>query len=108
MMDIKSIWVFDTNHRVYEDDDGNRISSPNYRHYWQEKKVISETTRSWILSNGFKIPKNPTKQSYGVAFSKEEVERRVWIHNNQFKIAEQIRVIRDYDKLKRISDIIHE
>ena len=103
---IKYIWVFDTNNRVYKDDDGNKTSSPNERHYWVKQEVVSETSQSWITNYRRKIPKNPTKRfESSVAFSEEEVEHMVWKENNAYKIADLVRRT-GYKQLVEIADIL--
>lgn len=100
----KSFWWFDYNHRVYQDDDGNRTSTMNERLAWRELAVVDETSRSWVLSNGVKIAKNKPLP-LGYAASAEEVNRRVWKNRHQIKIAEAVKKL-DVDTLKKVAALI--
>ena len=33
------VWIFDSNHRIYEDENGNRTVSPWFRGYFIEKYI---------------------------------------------------------------------
>lgn len=105
------IWVYDYNYRVYEDDDGNRTSSPNYRKSWRKHAVVDETSRSWVLNDGTKIPKNG-KASFdrlgnnvNYVFTQEEVDDRVYRHDNAHKIADAVSGV-DAVTLKKIAELI--
>lgn len=99
-----SFWWFDYNYRVYKDDDGNQTSSPNERLSWRELAVVDETSRSWVLSNGVKIPKNKPLP-LGYAASAEEVNLRVWKNRHQYKISEAVRKV-DIDTLRKVAELI--
>jgi len=105
------IWVYEYNYRVYEDDNGNRTSSPNYRKSWRKHAVVDETSRSWVLDDGTKIPKNG-KASFDRlgsyvdhVFTQEEVDGRVYRHDNAHKIADAVGRVSP-EVLKKVADII--
>lgn len=104
------VWVFDYNYRVYEDDNGNRSSSVNYAKQWRKHKVVDETSRSWVLDNGLKIPKKPKVirdflgNAINYLMSQEEVDDQVWRHNNLRKLQEHLNRI-DTELLRRIAVI---
>jgi hypothetical protein len=100
-----SVWVFDVNHRVYEDNNGNRTSSPVWLQHWRERKIESETSRSWVLNYfGKKIPKKGY-DCRDVCFSMEEVLDRAWVHDNQYKIESAIRGL-SHEKLREVAMVI--
>lgn len=105
------IWQFDYNYRVYEDDNGNKTSSPNYRKQWRKHKVVAETSRSWVLDNDTKVPKNGRRKQdqhgflMGFAFSEEEVDALVFKHDHGMEIAEKVRAL-DAVTMKKVADLI--
>jgi hypothetical protein len=109
--DAKYIWQYDYNYRVYQDDDGLKSSTPNYRKQWRRHEVVEETSRSWVLDNGVKVPKNGKnvvdKQGHymGFAFSEDEVNDRVYRHDHAQKIAEEVRKA-DAETLRMIAELI--
>jgi hypothetical protein len=57
-----ALWLFDNNHRVYPPrDPGQPFSSrdPIWTEFWVERKIVGETSRSWILTgrDARKVPK---------------------------------------------------
>jgi hypothetical protein len=97
-------WIFDINRRVYnKDEKGFSHGSPIYREHWIKLKIIDETTRSWITSDGTKLSKmNPPN---GVVFSEEELNDIVFIHDHAYKISEKVRVLDDVKLLKEIATL---
>jgi hypothetical protein len=108
MNGIHKIWLKDENRRVYQDDQGNKTSTPNERHYWVECEVVSETSRSYIVKyrGETKVPKN-RELIVGdwVAFSEAEVESKVFKATNAHKIAEKVRSL-DSETLKQVAYLI--
>lgn len=103
----KTIWVFDSNYRVYDRaKDGAYKGAPIYREHWRPHKVVSETPRSWVLDDGTKVPRRP-KDAYmhGFAFSEEEVEKDVWLTDHAHKLADKVRRA-TYEQLKAIAEIL--
>jgi hypothetical protein len=101
---MKSVWYYDENYRVYQDDNGNKTSSPNAKFHWRELAVTNETSRSWVLANGVKIPKNKPLP-YGYAADIEEVNDRVWMSRNSYKISEKVHSV-DVIKMRKIAELI--
>lgn len=101
----KIIWLYDSNHRIYVDDNGVRHVGPIYRKSWVEHKVVSETSKSWVLDNKQKITKNVTNRLLGVAFSELEVEQQSWVHDNAYKLSQAMMTL-PYDKLVQVSDLV--
>lgn len=85
------IWYKDTNHRVYpQDENGKHYGSPIEREYWRPLEVVSETTRSWVLSNGIKVPKKTRFPSANLASNEQQVDGIVWQEQHSYKIAEAV------------------
>ena len=105
------VWQYDYNYRVYKNDDGSESSSPNYRQQWRKHEVVEETSRSWVLDNGVKVPKNGKKivdrggMIMGFAFSEEEVDAKVFVHDHGHKIAEALRKV-DATTLRKVAELI--
>lgn len=99
---IDRLWIFDSNRRVYEKKDGFS-GSPIWREHWREEKVIGETSRSWVVSFGKKVPK---KGGYGIAFSIDEINNQAYIKNNAYKIGENVSNIKDHELLKKIAGLV--
>jgi len=97
----KSDWIFNGNHRIYGKDKG----APIWREHWQERKITGETNRSWITETGAKIPKK--SKHYGVCFTDEELEQKVWANENAYKIRNRIDERIGAEKLKAIEAILN-
>lgn len=102
------IWVFDYNYRDYTDNDGNRTSTVNYAKQWRKRKVVDETSRSWILDSGLKIPKKPKVirdflgNAINYLMTQEEVDDQIWRHDNLRKLVQHIERT-DTELLRRIA-----
>ena len=100
------VWVFDINRRIYRKPEPGQIYStggPIYREHWEERKVVGETSRSWVLSCGRKIPK---KRREDVCFSEEEVDDKVWVNDHRYKIMRKVESVRDPSTLKAIAELV--
>jgi hypothetical protein len=85
-------WVFDENSRVYRrDESGRRTSAPIWTGHWRETEVVDETSRSWVLANGKKVPKKGHSSS--ISFSMEEIIEKGWAIDNRNSIAETVRYL---------------
>lgn len=90
-----TVWVRDVNHRVYRKPESGRILSsggPLERGYWVTHTIESETSRSWVLSSGRKIPKSGYSPP-DVAMSKFELNEKIWVRANFHKVAEAVRAL---------------
>lgn len=105
-MTFPDIWYFDVNHRVHRRDaNGRAYGGPIWREYWRKLNIISDTTRSWVASNGMKIPKSGA-DSRSFAFSLDDIERRAWVEENRHRIADSIRRLDNYEKLMAVADAV--
>lgn len=96
------VWVFDQNRRVYPKD-GN--GGPIPREHWRKRKVVGETSRSWVLEYGTKVPKkNP---HWGFLFSETELDEWCWDKENRYKITVWIndRAV-NTATLRKVADLI--
>lgn len=90
------IWVY-----------GSRWGGSKYHEY----TIVSETSRSWILSGreGIKVSKKALAAGElfpNVARTLEEIERSEWVERNAWRIADKMRYLKDYDKLQAIAEIV--
>jgi len=96
------VYVFNENNRVYPKD-GGISASPIYREYFQPMKIVGETTRSWLLSNGMKISK---KTLDGIYIDDEAVDQACWVREHKWKIIRKAENIRDYETLRKLADLV--
>lgn len=101
------VWIYDENRRTYaRDENGKSYGSPIYRESWVKRKVVDETSRSWILEYGYKVPKKPNSiQGRGLAYPEAELEDKIWKHDNVFGIAEKVRSA-DAETLRRVAELL--
>jgi hypothetical protein len=117
------VWIFDSNNRQYYDDEGNKLNSCWYRAYFVERYIVGETKQSWIIGseNGkpddrwnIKVNKKTLEYSgsYGkdgkLYISEEVVNQSCWLHDNQYRIRDAVGRCRDYNKLKKIEEILNQ
>jgi len=115
------VWIFDSNNREYVDDKDNKLDRCWYRGHFVEKYIIEETKQSWIIGykgssvenrSNLKVNKKTLtyKSSYGMDgrlyISEEEINRKCWLHDNHYRIQEKVGRCNDYDKLKKIEEIL--
>jgi hypothetical protein len=96
------VYVFDENHRVYPEDK-SVSSNPIYREYFRPMKIVGETTRSWLLSNGMKVSK---KTLVGIYPNEAAVNQACWVHEHKWKIIRKTENIRDYETLRKLADLV--
>jgi len=115
------VWIFDSNNREYKDDKGNKTQSPWYRGYFIEKYIIGEVKGNLIIGykgsavedkSNIKVNKKTLsyKGKYGLDgilyVSEEEIDHKCWVHNNQYKIQDLVIRCNDYNKLRKIEEIL--
>lgn len=85
------IWYKDINRRVYKHDaNGRAVGGPIEREYWQPKEVVKETSRSWMLSNGVKVPKNTVFPTGLFALTEQQVDDIAWFDENLHKVSNAV------------------
>lgn len=101
------VWVFDENRRVYaKDKDGkSNGGGPIWREHWEKSEIVSETSRSWILRYGIKVPKNG-HNSTRFAFSLACIEEQAFVHENRYRISMEVSRSNDAAKLRTIDAIL--
>ena len=98
------VWIFDINRRSYRrDENGRAYGGPVWRDHWRKHEIVGQTKRSWITRWGKKVPK---AGGNGIAFSEEEIDREVFIHDNRHKIADRVMQLTDHDILKRVAELV--
>jgi len=115
------VWIFDNNNREYVDDKGNKTQSPWYRSHFIERYIIGKIKDNWVIGyknssiedkSNLKVNKKTLtyKSKYGLDgilyISEEEINRKCWVVDNHYKIQDQIMKCNDYDKLKKIEEIL--
>ena len=117
------VWIFDNNHRIYKDENGNELSSPWYRGHFVERLIIGETKASWII--GYENSKVEDKSSIKVnkktlqykAWNgnistlytcEDEIDQICWVNDNQYAISNSVSRCHDYDKLMKIKHILED
>jgi hypothetical protein len=100
-----TIWIFDSNRRVYARGAGGAHQGPIWREHWRPHVIVGETSRSWLTYHGNKIAKRGTDPR-NVAFSEAEIDRAVWVHDNAIKISRRVMACSDFEKLKAIETIL--
>ena len=109
-----TVYYFDENHRVYpEKKPGERYShgAPIYREHFRATKIEGETTKSWITSGwGNKYSKKEGTRGgdyHGnTIYSEQEVEDRIFINENHFKLSEAVMRCQDVEKMRKIKEIL--
>ncbi|MBC5852120.1 hypothetical protein [Vibrio metschnikovii] len=87
--EITHIWFHNSKMRVF-----NTPVNDRWEKQWEKLSVVSENSRSYILSNGAKAPKKQENVQLGTfAYSDEQLKEIIWHHNNNRKIAEEIKVL---------------
>ncbi len=106
-MKVESVWFFDVNHREYTTpSDPVRVwGDLIWRRHWRQIKVIGETSRSWVLNNGVKLPKKGAWPSNYV-LTDAEVDDRVWVHDYRFKIDDAVRRCNHAGTLRRVAELV--
>lgn len=100
-----TVWVFNENRRVYPQREPGRkypIGGPIWREHWVPEKITGETSRSWVLTLGRKVPKKGADRRM-FAFSEDEIEKAAWVHSNRYRLADTVRYVEDYERLREIA-----
>jgi hypothetical protein len=121
-----SVWIFDSNHRVYpKPEPGHSYAGggPIYREHWRERFIIGETSRSWLIGyrrdgtpvhSRIKVAKtlpgsiHCSGRGYGpskIAYSWTEVEADVWAHGHRYPIVRMVERC-DGETLKQVAALI--
>jgi len=103
-----TIWVFDINRRVYREKKPGEVyarGGPIWREHWRPRKVVGETSRSWVLERGDKVPKKGADPAC-FAFSEADIDRREWVNDNRHKIASMVERCNDYEKLMKLAAVM--
>jgi len=77
------VWVFDRNHRIYK----QGKFGPDFRSHFVPRTITSETSRSWVLSSGEKIPKATLK---GIYTSERQIDDACYVNDNRYRISQAV------------------
>ena len=107
-----TVWVFDTNRRVYPKDDGG----PIYREHFRPLKITGETRASWLLEEGLKIDKangqlrKPSPSGwYGLSqrvYSASEVEDACFVEAHRYPLSRAVQRCEDAAALRTLHQIL--
>ena len=115
------VWIFDNNHRIYEDDKGNKLSgAPWYRGHFVERYILGETKQSWIIGYendcvdyrfNLKVNKktmivNGHALGTKLYLSEEEINQACWMQENSYKITQRLQRCNDYNILKQVEKLL--
>ncbi len=106
------VWMFDTNRRQYtKPEPGRLFGEIIYRGHFAKYEIVSETSRSWVLIGGTKIPKADERKpaherSMRVYFTEAEVDDDVFMNDHRYSISQCVQRERSPDVLKRIAELI--
>jgi len=99
-----TLWYFDQNRTVFHKDENNRpYGSAIYKEHWCEKTITEVTTKSFVTSDGIKIPKNSEK----IQFLFSKVEDDIFINDKRQHIAEKVASLKDANILKAIEKLLN-
>jgi hypothetical protein len=107
----KSIWHFDINRRVYPKRTGLG-SAPIYAQHFVEYKIVGETPQSWLVDSYAKqIPVSKKALAAGDNpkgfFTEEQMQDRIWLHDNHYAIIERVRQCNDSATLRAIAEVLN-
>jgi hypothetical protein len=106
-----TLYWFDDRRRVY---DREKRGGPIYREHFVAYTITGETSRSWLLSEGYSQRKASKKdlssagdQEYGNRgfFTAEQMEDDIWTYSHAYKISEIVRRASAV-QLRKIAEII--
>ena len=102
----ETIWKFEQIHRVYRrNSEGRCFGEPIWREHWVPRKVKSETSRSWVLSDGTKVPKTGSDPRL-FAFAEFEIDEQAYVEENRHLIAERVHRLRSPQTLRAIANLL--
>jgi hypothetical protein len=102
------IWVFDCNRRVYPvKAPGETSGSPIYREHWVKREITGETTRSWLINEGWRAVKVPKRGASPrrFLFSEKDVDDAVWVNDHRYRIERLIPTLSP-EKLRQVAELI--
>lgn len=77
------------------------------RDEWVPRTITGETSRSWIVGNGYGNDKAPKKGPHpGWAYSEREIQNSDLITKHSWRIADAVRLVGDADKLRRVAELV--
>ncbi len=79
---LTHIWYHNSRKRVYD-----VPAEKRWELQWEQVAIVKETSRSYVLSNGVKVPKNAAKRDpMEFALTDTEHQEAVWNHDNHLRV----------------------
>lgn len=114
----ETVYLYNDNRRVYEDDEGNSTRYANPRFKWEAYEVVGMTRNSWIIilpgSREVKINKKTFEVGYispgykNRAYTEEMKQAALWLEQNHDTIMRAVQNCSDVTKLMAIWNILQE
>lgn len=115
-----TLYLFDSNRRVYPNvtDDEKKAGKiwpsggPIYREHFRPLLIAGETPGTWVLEPGRLTVNKKTLKARRTAFgqecvyTKDQVDAKVYIHDNATRIAALVEHCHNVDLLKRIDKML--
>jgi hypothetical protein len=86
---------------------GNSHVPPIYREHWVKHEIIGETSRSWLITEGWrtvKIPKRGASRRRFL-FSEKDVDDNAWANDHRYRIEQLIQTLSP-EKLRQVAELI--
>jgi hypothetical protein len=104
------VWVFDINRRVYPVMAPGKLPlsrSPIYREKWVKREITGETSRSWLIDEGWRVVKVPKRGANPrfFLFNEKDVDDNVWTNDHRYLIALLIQTLSP-EKLRQVAELI--
>ena len=94
------VLVFDGNRRVYRrNEKGMSCGGPIYREHFRPTEIVGETSRSWVLLGGRKIPKSTLEGIY----TEQQADDTSWVQEHRCRIADAVRFVTDAATMRQIA-----
>lgn len=85
----RTIWFHNSRKRIYDTPCEER-----WERQWEKLAIKSETSRSYVLENGVKVPKNATmRDPMEFALTDEEHAESVWNHYNYLRVTSALQAM---------------
>ena len=119
LKDVKvgdTVYYYNANHRIYEDDQGNKTHGPNERLMWIPIKIVGETPQTFLVEMDGYINKvtgelkgryyGSARYGWSIVLTKQGVEDTLWLRTERYKMSDMVKDCTDVNKLKQIQSIL--
>lgn len=85
----RTIWYHNSRKRIYDTPTEQR-----WERQWEKLEIVSETSRSYVLANGVKVPKNPAmRDAMEFALTDEAHAEAIWNHYNYLRVTSALQAM---------------